>query len=72
MKIAIGKHWLYMVIAIGLATLSPAQTQPPDRSKSEAAFKQLTSLVGEWEAVQDGVPVKESYMLTANGSALMA
>jgi len=72
MKIAIGKHWFYMLIAIGVANLSPAQTQPPDRSKSEAVFKQLTSLVGEWEAVQDGVPVKESYMLTANGSALMA
>jgi hypothetical protein len=41
-------------------------------SKSAAAFKQLEALVGEWEAVQDGAPVKETYTLTANGSALMS
>jgi len=43
-----------------------------DSNKSAAAFKQLTSLVGEWEAVQQGVPVKETYTLTANGSVLMS
>jgi hypothetical protein len=45
--------------------------QPQERTKSELAFKQLTSLVGDWEGVQDGVPIKETYTLTANGSALM-
>src|SRR6266513_531790 len=48
------------------------QNQPHDSSKSAAVFKQLTSLVGEWEAVQEGVPVKETYTLTANGSVLMS
>src|SRR5207247_8677459 len=49
-----------------------AQSQPQDSSKSAAVFKQLKSLVGEWEAVQEGVPVKETYTLTANGSVLMS
>src|SRR5437879_7076158 len=49
-----------------------AQSQPQDSSKSAAIFKQLKSLVGEWEAVQEGVPVKETYTLTANGSVLMS
>ena len=49
-----------------------AQSQPQDSSKSAAVFKQLKSLLGEWEAVQEGVPVKETYTLTANGSVLMS
>jgi len=47
-----------------------AQNEPQNRAKSEAAFKQLAGLAGEWEAVQDGTPIKETYTLTANGSAL--
>ena len=73
MKRTIRKHWLCVLITMmGGVILLPAQTQPPNASKSDAVFKQLTSLVGEWEAVQDGVPVSETYTLTANGSALMA
>jgi hypothetical protein len=60
---------VYVLIAAGGAS---AQNQPQERSKSAAVFKQLTSLVGEWEAVQEGVPVKETYRLTANGSVLMS
>jgi len=69
----IGICWLYGLVAIIVsAILLSAQTQPPNASKSDTVFKQLTSLVGEWDAVQDGVPVTETYTLTANGSALMA
>jgi len=69
----IGIRWLYGLMAMmGSIILVSAQTQPPDTNKSDAVFKQLTSLVGEWKAVQDGVPVTETYTLTANGSALMA
>ena len=69
----IGICCLYALAAIvGSVILLSAQTQPPNTSKSDAVFKQLTSLVGNWEAVQDGVPVTENYTLTANGSALMA
>src|SRR5437762_4581745 len=69
----IGICCLYSLAAIvGSVILLSAQTQPPNTSKSDTVFKQLTSLVGEWEAVQDLVSVKETYTLTANGSALMA
>jgi hypothetical protein len=71
MKRASGKHWLCGLIAMG-AILLPTQMQPQANSKSEAVFRQLVSLVGEWEAVQNGVPVTETYTLTANRSALMA
>ena len=54
------------------AIVLPGQTPPQDRTRSEAAFKQLASLVGDWEGVQDGVPITETYTLTANGTALMA
>ena len=40
-------------------------------TKSEAAFKQLTSLVGVWEGAEDGVPFQVSYTLSGAGSALM-
>ena len=72
MKRTIGKQWLCIIVAMAGAISLPAQTQPQDKSKSEAVFKQLASFVGAWEAVQDGVPVTETYTLTANGSALMA
>jgi hypothetical protein len=61
---------LVYVLVTAVATLG--QNQPRDSSKSAAVFKQLTSLVGEWEAVQEGVPVKETYTLTANGTVLMS
>src|SRR2546423_4959923 len=50
----------------------PAQSGAQDRTRSQAAFKQLASLVGDWEGAQDGVPITETYTLTANGTALMA
>jgi hypothetical protein len=54
-----------------IACALSGQIVPNEESKSAAAFKQLASLVGDWEGVQDGVPIKEMYTLTANGSALM-
>jgi hypothetical protein len=57
--------------AVFIAAIRLAAQQPShDPTASESAFKQLTSLAGEWEAVQDGTPVKETYTVTANGSAL--
>src|SRR5438034_154073 len=57
--------------SILIAAISFAAEQSRDRTKSDAAFKQLAMLAGEWEAVQDGTPVKETYTVTANGSALL-
>jgi len=62
---------LFIYVSVPLVALL-AQSQPQDSSKSAAVFRQLKSLVGEWEAVQEGVPVKETYTLTANGSVLMS
>jgi hypothetical protein len=62
----------FLVIAtILIAAIPLAAEQSRDRTKSDAAFKQLTALAGEWEAIQDGTPVSETYTLTANGSALL-
>jgi hypothetical protein len=63
---------LVLVCVLVTAVAGSGQNQPQNSSKSAAVFKQLTSLVGEWEAVQEGVPVKETYTLTANGSVLMS
>jgi len=66
-------RWLSGLVAMmGGVILLSAQTQSPNTSKSDTVFKELASLVGEWSAVQDGVPVTETYALTADGSALMA
>ena len=58
---------------LATAIVLSEQTRPQARSKSEAAFRQLASLVGDWEGAQDGVakPIKETYSLVADGSALM-
>jgi hypothetical protein len=57
-----------LVMAIAMS----GEPTPRGTSGSAAAFKQLASLVGEWEAIQEGVPVKETYTLTANGSVVMS
>jgi hypothetical protein len=56
-----------LVMLTGLSNKVIAQPQ----SSSAAAFKQLASLAGEWEGLQDTVPIKVTYTLTADGSALM-
>jgi hypothetical protein len=58
------------IVVIAAAVLS-AHAQEPDRTESDALFKQLASLVGEWTTLQDGTPITETYTLTANGSALL-
>jgi len=61
---------LSTILATTIVVAAQNPAVPPN--KSTTVFAQMKSLVGEWEAVQDGVPVKETYTLTANGSALMA
>src|SRR2546421_11844595 len=53
------------------AAIPLAAQQSRGRTRSDAAFKQLTTLAGEGEAIQDGTPVTETYTVTANGSALL-
>jgi len=66
------KHPPAIAILLAIAIAPIAASQNPSEAKSAATFAQLKSLVGEWKAVQDGVPVTETYKLTANGTALMA
>ena len=63
---------LVLVFVLLAAVALSGQNQLQNSGKSAAVFKQLTSLVGEWEAVQEGVAVKETYTVTANGSVLMS
>ena len=42
-----------------------------EKSNSAIAFEHLTSLVGQWTGVQDGVDITLTYTLTADGSTLM-
>lgn len=56
---------------IGLAWMGASVALASEKSKSQIAFEQLTSLVGEWKGEKDGVAIRLVYSLTANGSALM-
>ena len=58
------KHPTAIAILLAIGIAANAETQN--------TFAQMKSLVGEWKAVQEGVPVTETYKLTANGTALMA
>jgi len=61
------------IVTIVLAAAAAMSTQTPGvKTGSEAAFQQLASLAGDWEAMQDGMPVRETYTLTADGSTVMA
>jgi hypothetical protein len=63
---------LLLPAVLVMVTAMSGEPAPAGTAESTAAFKQLTSLVGEWQAIQDGVPVKETYTLTANGSVVMS
>ena len=63
---------LSIMTVLAVTILGAAQNPSVPKTKSATTFTQMKSLVGEWEAVQDGARVKETYTVTANGSALMA
>jgi len=66
------KHPSAIAILLAIAIAAHAQNRDTRAAGSSATFAQMKSLVGEWKAVQEGVPVTETYKLTANGTALMA
>jgi hypothetical protein len=63
------------ILLCGLTLLSSAaaarDSAPHAQSSTLAVFKQLASVTGEWNGSQDGHPVKVTYALTGDGSALM-
>ena len=67
----IGHTRTFLLLIQVMATAMPTQVRSQEKSTSAAAFEQLASLVGGWEGIQDGVPIKVTYTLTANGTALM-
>ena len=54
------------VIAMVLIGTSIANAE---KTNSAIAFEQLTSLVGQWTGVQEGVDITLTYTLTADGSS---
>jgi len=66
-------YLLPALASLATVIVSSEQIRPQESTKSEAAFRQLASLAGDWEGTQDGValPIKETYTLIAGGSALM-
>ncbi|HJP58955.1 MAG TPA: hypothetical protein VJ865_03125 [Gemmatimonadaceae bacterium] len=69
------KSFLTGLAAIGAvlmaSTSTSAQSAVRATNSSERTFKQLASLVGVWEGVEDGVPFQVSYTLSGAGTALM-
>ena len=66
------KHLSAIAILLAIAIAANAENRDTRAAGSSATFAQMKSLVGDWKAVQEGVPVTEAYKLTANGTALMA
>jgi hypothetical protein len=66
------RTWLVLIVSVLVpASAMSQQARSEGKTKSGAVFKQLSALVGDWEGVQDGVPIKVMYTLTGDGSALM-
>ena len=70
MRTSARNQWLLLVILFA-APLAPQPLGAQESASSEAAFKQLRSLVGDWQGIYEGTPVKVRYSVTADGSALM-
>jgi hypothetical protein len=63
--------WRFRTLVAALMLLSGTSLSQTQGSKSLAAFKNLSSLVGEWKGVQNGREIRLTYRLTADGSVLM-
>jgi hypothetical protein len=64
-------HLLLIVSVLVPASATSQLARPEEQTRSDAVFKQLTALAGDWEGVQDGIPIKVTYTLTGDGSARM-
>lgn len=61
----------YIAAAAIVLSIPQLSSQAQTVTKSDAALKQLASLIGNWEGVKDGVPIELTYTVTADGSAVM-
>jgi hypothetical protein len=60
-----------LALLIFAALLPMAAVRANNSTAPAAAFDQLKTLVGEWEGANSAGPVKVTYTLVANGTALM-
>lgn len=65
------RFWRVAFPAVVAVVILPDHALSQEAARSDATFKQLTSLVGDWVGVYEGTPIKVQYTLTADGSALM-
>src|SRR5262252_6105923 len=56
---------------LALALIGAPPALATERSNSRVAFDQLASLVGRWKGVKGSAEIRLTYVLTADGSALM-
>ena len=65
------KHAVLVLSVSVLTSVGAANLWAADKTKSEEAFDRLASLGGEWKGELSGTPIRLTYTLTAEGSALM-
>jgi hypothetical protein len=63
--------WRFGTLVLTLMLPSGILLSQTEDSKSLAAFKNLSSLVGEWKGMQNSQEITLTYRLTADGSVLM-
>jgi hypothetical protein len=63
--------WRFGTLVLTLILQSGILLSQTGDSKSLAAFKNLSSLVGEWKGMQNSQEITLTYRLTADGSVLM-
>jgi hypothetical protein len=63
--------WRFGTLILTLMLRSGVLLWQTEDSKSLAAFKNLSSLVGEWKGMQNSQEITLTYRLTADGSVLM-
>src|SRR5262249_52546511 len=61
----------FVMLFVMILALVTGIARGANETKSEAAFRQLSSLVGEWTGAHEGGGISLSYTMTADGSALM-
>lgn len=62
------------LLVVFLATGCFAQPRPKSArrpNRTNPAFEKMKTLVGEWTATYDGAPMTNTFLLIANGSALL-
>lgn len=60
-----------VLVFVGVSLAALAADNEPRRAPVNATFQKMKALVGEWNGTAGGKPVRVSYTLVSDGSALM-